>query len=247
MKPKSASPGMKSIVYRDTINRNIIVQEVAEPKPLPDQQKLNKSMSNIMASFTKIKQSTGTFAPSSIGLNTSTVPANMFSKKFEPTNNIGHGFSGTQAPFLFATKTGNANTSVMDSYESPALKAMSRLVAGRHYDVLENHAEKFTHPAKTFQPRIKNTNTSSNLAQKSSYYQPPRRRRKNTNDSRPGSVVGSSVSIRPESNKEKPFLEKDGENEMSDFEVEDVNVSQNQANVGSSSRKSSFRKSSVDK
>ena len=61
---------------------------------------------------------------------------------------------------------------------NPALKAMSRLVAGRHYDVLDNHADRFKAPSKEFVPRIKNTNSSSHLIKKSNYYQPPRRRNK---------------------------------------------------------------------
>lgn len=78
---------------------------------------------------------------------------------------------------------------------------MSKLVAGHHYDVLDNHAGKFSHPTKTFQPRIKNTKASSNLAQKSSYYQPPRRRRK----SQPTSVNGSVQSVK-QSNLQRSFV-----------------------------------------
>lgn len=40
-------------IYRDVINRRIIVEELTEPKTLPNQQKLNKSMSNLMSNFTK--------------------------------------------------------------------------------------------------------------------------------------------------------------------------------------------------
>ena len=69
----------------------------------------------------------------------------------------------------------------MSTQFHPALKAMSRLVSGRHYDVLDSHAEKFKQPARDFEPRIKNTTTSSNL-KKSSYYQAPRRRKKPTQE-----------------------------------------------------------------
>ena len=58
---------------------------------------------------------------------------------------------------------------------NPALKAMSKLAAGRSYDVLENHAKFFKQPEKSFQPRIKNHNTESHL-KTTSYYNPPRRR-----------------------------------------------------------------------
>lgn len=78
---------------------------------------------------------------------------------------------------------------------SPALKAMSKLCAGRHYDVLDNHAEKFSHPAKPNQPRIKQTSTQSHLAKSSSYYQPPRRRKRNITST----ANGSATSVRVES------------------------------------------------
>jgi len=246
IKQQHASPGMKAIVYRDTINRNIIVHEIAEPKPLPDQHKLNKSMSNLMAGFTKTKQSTGIFVPdsprSTLATGTATEPANMFARKFDFMNT--DKTKAAMASLLFNANA-NPHASVVDSYESPALKAMSRLVAGRHYDVLDNHADKFTHPTKTFQPRIKNTNTTSSLAQKSSYYQPPRRRRKNTgdNNSRPVSAMGSKVSVRHQSNDEKPVQEIE---DVSDLEAENPNVSQSKVKDSSPSRKSSLRKSSVD-
>jgi hypothetical protein len=78
---------------------------------------------------------------------------------------------------------------------SPALKAMSKLCAGKHYDVLDNHAEKFSHPTKPNQPRIKHTSTESHLAKSSSYYQPPRRRKKNITST----ADGSATSVRVES------------------------------------------------
>jgi hypothetical protein len=59
----------------------------------------------------------------------------------------------------------------------PALKATSRLVSNRHYDVLDNHADKFKVPDKEFAPRIKNTSSESNLSKNSNCYQAPRRRR----------------------------------------------------------------------
>lgn len=62
---------------------------------------------------------------------------------------------------------------------NPSLKAMSRLVSGHNYDVLDLHADKFTHPNKDFQPRIKNLEKSSKLRE-SKYYEPPRRPKKNT-------------------------------------------------------------------
>ncbi len=68
---------------------------------------------------------------------------------------------------------------------------MSKLVAGKQYDVLDNHADKFVKPVKEFQPRIKNTNSTSHLAQKSSYYQPPRRRRSNNM-----SVTSSNINLK---------------------------------------------------
>ena len=55
----------------------------------------------------------------------------------------------------------------------PALKATSRLVAGKNYDILEYHADKFKNPEKDFEPRIKNTRSASHLIKKASFYQPP--------------------------------------------------------------------------
>src|SRR4051794_39175110 len=61
----------------------------------------------------------------------------------------------------------------------PALTAMSRLVAGKHFDVLDNHAKQFTHPDKGFEPRIVNReNAHSSLLERDSDYQAPTRRHK---------------------------------------------------------------------
>lgn len=66
---------------------------------------------------------------------------------------------------------------------NPALKAMSRLASGHNYDVLDLHADKFTHPIKEFQPRIKNLEKSSSKLRESKCYEPPRRQKKHKKDS----------------------------------------------------------------
>ena len=81
----------------------------------------------------------------------------------------------------------------------PALKAMSRLVAGHNYDILDNHAEKFKQPQKEFEPRIKNKeNASSKLLETNNCYQPPRRRKKNgsAQNSASVSVVSEKLDVR---------------------------------------------------
>lgn len=55
---------------------------------------------------------------------------------------------------------------------------MSRLASGHNYDVLDLHADKFTHPTKEFQPRIKNLDKFSSKLRESKYYEPPRRQQR---------------------------------------------------------------------
>ena len=72
-------------VYRDVINRNIIVQEVHDPKPLPDQKKLMTNMLNLTSNFTKSKNTTvKTYQASP---RAATTPSNMFSQDFMTADN----------------------------------------------------------------------------------------------------------------------------------------------------------------
>lgn len=198
----ATAPKSTKSVYRDVINRNIVVQEWADPKPLPDQKKLNKSMSNMMATFTKSKTTTARSVHMSprASMN-ATTPTNMFAQKF---NFMGDKTKGALENLVFNNQNVNlkASTSDFQMQSNPALKAMSRLVAGRHYDVLDNHAQKFVHPNKQFQPRIKNTKTASSLSKSSSTYQPPRRR-KNRQTS---TALGSQVSLRNDTSPQKSIL-----------------------------------------
>lgn len=87
---------------------------------------------------------------------------------------------------------------------------MSRLVSGRPYDVLDNHAQKFKHPTKSFEPRIINSEKSSSLAQTSSCYQPPRRRK-----NRQSFTVNSVTNAREKS------VHSDHDNELVNEEIND--------------------------
>lgn len=49
---------------------------------------------------------------------------------------------------------------------------MSKLVAGKNYDVLDNHKKFFKQPTKDFEPRIKNRKAESTIKDKP-YYNPP--------------------------------------------------------------------------
>jgi hypothetical protein len=55
----------------------------------------------------------------------------------------------------------------------PSLKAMSRLVAGRNFDVLDNHSKFFKQPEKEFAPRINKRKAESTL-KKTGIYNAPR-------------------------------------------------------------------------
>jgi hypothetical protein len=55
------------------------------------------------------------------------------------------------------------NRSNVNEIANPALKAMSRLVAGRNYDVLDNHSKFFKNPDQEFVPRINKRKAESFL------------------------------------------------------------------------------------
>ncbi|RNA30326.1 spermatogenesis-associated 7 [Brachionus plicatilis] len=101
----------------------------------------------------------------------------------------------------------------MSSIMNPALKAMSRLVSGHNYDVLDLHAGKFKHPNKEFQPRIINLEKSSSKLRQSNIYEPPRRRKKNTIQKTNNDHENENLSIRNSNlNESKNFNEEsDGE------------------------------------
>jgi hypothetical protein len=65
---------------------------------------------------------------------------------------------------------------------------MSKLVAGRGYDVMENHSDKFTKPNKEFEPRLTKKEANSKL-KNSSNYQAPRRRTSSQQTSRKESTA----------------------------------------------------------
>lgn len=79
MNSKSSNKKPVSI-YRDVINRRIIVEEITEPKTLPNQQKLNKSMSNLMSNFTK--PTSGKSRVQASPRNSSMNETHMFAKSF---------------------------------------------------------------------------------------------------------------------------------------------------------------------
>lgn len=141
---------------------------------------------------------------------------------------------------------------------NPALKAMSKLCAGKHYDVLDNHADKFSHPTKPNQPRIKQTSTQSHLAKTSSYYQPPRRRKKNLTSTANASATSvransperrnttRSPVVAARTNRSTMSNEDDSESETEkEMHNKSVNRSQNN-NDRSFANRSIQRKSSVD-
>ena len=133
--------------FRDVENSTEIE---LKPRALPDQQKLNKSMSNMMQNFTmhNAKSRDQSYRPSSRTSLTNNAPNQLEDTKHSLSN------------LLF-----NARASV-DLKMNPALKAMSRLVAGRHYDVLDNHADRFKAPSKEFVPRIKSSSLVVEFDQK---------------------------------------------------------------------------------
>ena len=194
--------------YRDVENSKSKEIEM-KPRALPDQQKLNKSMSNMMQNFTmhNAKNRVQLYRPSS--RTSLTKSPNQLEESKNSLSNL-----------LF-----NARAST-DLKMNPALKAMSRLVAGRHYDVLDNHADRFKAPSKEFVPRIKNTNSSSHLIKKSNYYQPPRRRNKLN-------PTGSSINLNnePVNVKESDSFVQKKSDENIDDEIVDVDEEYNNVNV----------------
>lgn len=72
------------------------------------------------------------------------------------------------------------NKSNVNEILNPALKAMSRLVAGRNYDVLDNHSNFFKQPNQEFAPRINKRKAESHL-KKNGFYNPVKPRPKSAN------------------------------------------------------------------
>lgn len=147
----------------------------SEPRALPDTLKLNKSMSNMMAQFTK-KPATSRVMLYKPAADLNQDHENSFAASPLPSERRARIRNMLTNLSLNSATNAKASTDLLNH---PALKVMSRLVAGHNYDVLENHANKFKKPDEKFQPRILNNNTfKSKLLESSNYYQPPIRRKK---------------------------------------------------------------------
>ena len=87
---------------------------MTDAKPLPDQQKLNKSMSNLMMNFTKAKKLPSPVRNSSRTssmANTAPVGGSMFAKNFDSMNDKTR---NALASLLFNAKSGNVHASTSD-------------------------------------------------------------------------------------------------------------------------------------
>jgi hypothetical protein len=95
---------------------------------------------------------------------------------------------------------------------------MAKLAAGKQYDVMENHAEKFTQPKKEFQPRVTIKKDSNSKLKDSSNYQAPRRRRSSQQTSRKESVDSLSKTKQHQENQQLLSDNDGGEVESVDFD-----------------------------
>lgn len=201
-------------------------EEEIKPRQLPDRDKLNRSMSNLMSQFTShSKQRVSTYKPPT--------PNHFDSHTDKPMTS-----RSVQSRTSLEDKTRNAlSTLLLNSQQDPnqprlvhpALKAMSRLIGNHNYDVLDNHADKFKAPTKEFVPRIKNTNSQSNLSKNNSCYQAPRRRRRNKTIPNEGNPMTSESKV---SFRENETIEDDFENEES--EIAKVVVQKNRSKLNTS-------------
>ena len=180
-----------------------------KPRPLPDRTKLNQQMADMMRQFTKpghLSSRTVTYKPSAPppapSANVKGAPRaddNLFQMRASSSTSLrrgssasGGGGGGSQLVFNGRNVSNMASSMSLRSSVAasshgggggahPSLAATSRLAAGHSYDVLENHADKFTQPKRPFEPRIINKDTAtaakSQLLQSASCYQAPRRRR----------------------------------------------------------------------
>ncbi|CAF0790384.1 unnamed protein product [Brachionus calyciflorus] len=136
---------------------------------LPDQKKINQSVSNMAINFTKHN-------PSRVMLYKPKDPEPEEKHQFVNFENREKNARNMMTTLLFNVHA--TNDPNLSGIQNPALKAMSRLVSGHNYDVLDIHAHKFKQPSHEFQPRIKDVEKSSSKLRESTCYEPPRRQKK---------------------------------------------------------------------
>lgn len=89
------------------------MQEVHDPKPMPDQKKLMKNMLNLTSKFTKSKGNTQvrTYQVSPRAGQSATTPANMFSQKF---NFMGNDTKSALANMLLTNQNNETKAQTSD-------------------------------------------------------------------------------------------------------------------------------------